>query len=205
MESVNSGIISNSNDMKAFEAAQLTPKGITAKFVSKTQEKNLENADVSSRVSTYTFGVAGMVGIGAVLSLGAGVAVATPIGWAALGVAAIGLLCLGIRHVCMKRAGIEPKSIQEFGRNLMYAAGGFCCASCGGDRPVDEKRSYWLGFSSKAIINDGPVFTLKVPSSSDDKPESQLVIYEGDQWHLDENGDIAITRNRENIPRGTYS
>ncbi len=58
------------------------------------------------------FVTAGIFLGGAVVALALGAAAATPAGWAFLGLAAVGLIAIGIRHVILKSQGVEPETMK---------------------------------------------------------------------------------------------
>lgn len=189
-------------------AAAGNPSNATFTFVSHKRSSLISRMETVSIAVTGAFAGAGFIGafsglaaLVGVLGVAAAASLATPIGWAALGCLAMGVLLLLCRHVLIRKAGFNPQTLDSLAGNIAYgtvaaALGIFCYVrSALFDEMPEVSPSYkrfmdWVddfrfGYAFGALGRSSPVIE---PTSA---PRIYYV-YKGDRFVHYHNGNIKI-------------
>lgn len=197
---------------------------MTLQFVKNNRATLMERFEKIGFATTATFGTAGFLaaftGFVAVISLlGAGTAaMVTPIGWAALGIAAIGILLLICRHVIMANAHENPHTLKalmaNIGFGVIFGTLGILCYVCAAmfdELPPMKERmggfkawleNFWIGYAIGSLSHDIPI-VIPAPTVDEEGSDKTIttpqryLVYKDDVWAKNENGQIIISEPSE--------
>lgn len=197
----------------AHELNQLMPSnGPTVNFINRSRASLMDRFEKISFAASVTFGTAGfLAGFAGLLAISAaaGAAVATmvtPVGWAALGVAAIAVLILLARHVIMAHAKENPHTLKALIANISLGIvsgtfGILCYVSAALfdeipsvhgklDRFKVWLQDFWVGYSLGSLCEDIPLVIL---GEGDGDNNERYLVYKDDHFIKNHNGQIIIS------------
>lgn len=134
------------------------------------------------------------------------VALATPVGWAAIGLLAVGLVCLAARHAYMHKADVNPQTLKELGGNLVIAAywgtvgavitGLSIALALSGGGSSDIFLGYYIGSRSDSV----PILsTSQVVDNDTPRKPGEYLVYEGSRYTIGTDGKVIITKPESKV------